>query len=75
MGSSSSFGNTRRIVDKFCLVNANTTIIELNYYSFSYYDYESLEACQWRFESQLAVSVLVKNELNKLLKCVNNKGY
>lgn len=40
MGSSHSFGNTRRIVNEFLLNAPNAALIDLNDYSFSYYDYD-----------------------------------
>lgn len=40
MGSSRSFGNTRRVVDEFLSINSNADLIDLNHYVFSYYDYE-----------------------------------
>ena len=44
LGSSHSFENIRRIVKEFLSINSNADLIDLNDYSFSYFDYEFKKA-------------------------------
>lgn len=54
LASSHSFGNTRKIVDEFLLINSEADLIDLNDYSFSYFDYEFKNASD-DFHSLIAV--------------------
>lgn len=40
LGSSRSFGNTRIVIDEMLLIDSDIDLIDLNDYTFSYYDYE-----------------------------------
>lgn len=40
LGSSRSFGNTRKIVDEMLQIDSDINLIDLNDYKFSYFDYE-----------------------------------